>query len=101
MPPELLALRPEDFGIPTRPDLRVLHGNGCTGWSTDSISATLLPAAMLLVDGWFPAWTQMIMHPCVGVNTEAAEQAFHIAGRWPLVLSYAAPTHQEILLPHL
>eukprot|EP00973_Karenia_brevis_P081500 11297556-Karenia_brevis.AAC.1 len=34
----------------------------------------------------------------VGVDTEAAEQIFHIADRWQTVLSNASPVHQELLL---
>ena len=38
-------------------------------------------------------------HPVlIGVDTEAAEQVFHIANRWQLVLSNAAPVHHELFL---
>ena len=34
----------------------------------------------------------------VGVDTEAAEQVFHIANRWQLILSNAHPIHQELMM---
>ena len=33
-----------------------------------------------------------------GVDTEAAEQVFHVASRWQVILSTTAPVHQEIFL---
>jgi hypothetical protein len=33
-----------------------------------------------------------------GVDTEAAEQIFHVANRWQVVLSNAHPVHEELLL---
>ena len=34
----------------------------------------------------------------MGVDTEAAEQVFHIASRWQVILSTTAPIHQEMFL---
>jgi hypothetical protein len=38
-------------------------------------------------------------HPeLIGVDTEAAEQIFHVANRWQTILSNSAPMHQEIFM---
>ena len=34
----------------------------------------------------------------VGMDTEAAEQIFHIADRWQVILSNTAPVHQELFM---
>ena len=34
----------------------------------------------------------------LGVDTEAAEQIFHIANRWQTILSNTAPVHQELFM---
>lgn len=34
----------------------------------------------------------------LGVDTEGAEQIFHIANRWQLILSNSSPVHQELFL---
>ena len=38
-------------------------------------------------------------HPLLqGIDTEAAEQIFHIANRWQIILSSTAPVHQELFM---
>ena len=52
------------------------------------------PQSGYYVDGVAPA-----DHPELkGIDTEAAEQTFHIANRWQTILSNSAPVHQEIFL---
>jgi hypothetical protein len=48
---------------------------------------------------WYVPRVRPDDHPILrGVDTEAAEQVFHIANRWQLVLSNAAPVHHELFL---
>ena len=48
---------------------------------------------------WYVPLVRPVDHPVLmGVDTEAAEQVFHIADRWQLVLSNAAPVHHELFL---
>ena len=52
------------------------------------------PSSSYFVQGVDPA-----SHPALrGVDTEGAEQIFHIANRWQDVLSNSAPVHQELFL---
>ena len=49
--------------------------------------------------GWYVPGVDPAGHPSlVGVDTEAAEQIFHIAKRWQTVLSSTNPVHQELFL---
>ena len=34
----------------------------------------------------------------LGVDSEAAEQVFHVANRWQTILSNSAPIHQELFM---
>jgi hypothetical protein len=49
--------------------------------------------------GWYVRGVDPALHPSLlGVDTEGAEQIFHIANRWQDVLSNSAPLHQELFL---
>jgi len=49
--------------------------------------------------GWYVPGVDPHAYPSLlGVDTEAAEQVFHIANRWQTVLSNASPIHQELFL---
>lgn len=49
--------------------------------------------------GWFVAGVGPKDHPVLrGIDTEAAEQLFHVANRWQIVLSNTAPVHHELFL---
>jgi hypothetical protein len=52
------------------------------------------PTSSWFVDGVDPSGYPELK----GVDTEGAEQIFHIANRWQVILSNASPVHQEILL---
>ena len=68
-------------------------------WVVDRLHLRYHSACRDASSGWFVPGVDPADHAVLrGVNTEAAEQVFHIAGRRQLVLSYAAPTHQEIFL---
>ena len=68
-------------------------------WVVDRLHLRYHSACRQPSSPWFVPAVDPAAHPDLhGIDTEAAEQVFHIASRWQIVLSYAAPTHQELFL---
>jgi hypothetical protein len=68
-------------------------------WVVDRLHLRYHSACRQPSSPWFVSGVDPAAHPDLyGIDTEAAEQVFHVAGRWQLVLSYAAPIHQELFL---
>ena len=68
-------------------------------WVVDRLHLRYHSACRQPSSPWFVSGADRAAHPDLyGIDTEAAEQVFHVAGRWQLVLSYAAPIHQELFL---
>jgi hypothetical protein len=68
-------------------------------WIIDRLHWTYHRACEDPASGYFVPGVSPHDYPeLVGVDTEAAEQVFHIANRWQIVLSNAAPVHQELFL---
>ena len=65
-------------------------------WVVDRLHVRYHTACRCPGSAWFVSGVDPADHPALlGVDTEAAEQVFHIASRWQMMLSYAAPTHQD------
>lgn len=68
-------------------------------WVIDRLHLTYHKACRDRSSSWFVEGVDPIEHPVLkGVDTEAAEQIFHVAERWQVVLSNAHPIHEELLL---
>ena len=68
-------------------------------WVIDRLHWTYHTGCRDASSGWYVPGVGPHAHPeLLGVDTEAAEQVFHIANRWQAVLSNASPIHQELFL---
>ena len=68
-------------------------------WVLDRLHFTYHRACQDPDSSYFVPEVNPRMYPkLLGVDTEAAEQIFHIAERWQLILSTSSPVHQELLL---
>lgn len=68
-------------------------------WVVDRLHLRYHSACRCPDSAWFVPGVDPADHPTLlGIDTEAAEQVFHIASRWQIMLSYAAPTHQDTWL---
>ena len=73
--------------------LRSLH------WVIDRLHWTYNRGCRIRDSPWFVDGVAPADHATLdGVDTEAAEQLFHIANRWQSILSNTAPVHQELFL---
>lgn len=68
-------------------------------WVIDRLHFTYHRACRRRMSAWFVDGVDPGDHPILhGIDTEAAEQIFHIANRWQTTLSNSAPVHQELFL---
>ena len=68
-------------------------------WVIDRLHWTYHTGCRDQSSGWYVPGVDPASHPAlIGVDTEAAEQIFHIANRWQTVLSNTNPIHQEAFL---
>lgn len=68
-------------------------------WVIDRLHWTYHRGCRDQSSGWYVPGVDPASHPVlIGVDTEAAEQVFHIANRWQTVLSNTNPIHQELFL---
>ena len=68
-------------------------------WVIDRLHWTYHTGCRDASTGWYVPGVDPHAHSALlGVDTEAAEQVFHIANRWQTVLSNTSPIHQEMFL---
>ena len=68
-------------------------------WVIDRLHLRYHTACRQPGSGWHVEGVDPADHPELrGIDTEAAEQVFHIANKWQAVLTLSSPVHQEIFL---
>jgi hypothetical protein len=68
-------------------------------WVIDRLHWTYHRGCRDSKSGWYVPGVDPAGHPSLlGIDTEGAEQVFHIATRWQAVLSNTSPVHQELFL---
>eukprot|EP00974_Lingulodinium_polyedra_P073858 7153043-Lingulodinium_polyedra.AAC.1 len=68
-------------------------------WAIDRLHFTYHSGCRDAASPWYVPGVDPGSHPELrGVDTEAAEQIFHIASRWQIILSSTSPAHQELFM---